>query len=193
MPQGVPGFFYLSGMDKISVREIPVSEYMDQYRDAERFMQFCRECGNYGRLWSCPPFSFDVEALLGKWRKALLVAVKFEIPGGTPSSGVMALLQERRIALEARLLAMEQEFGGLAFGFSGMCYRCARCGRADGRKCVHPAEVRPALEAYGFDVCRTMEELFSDPLSWERDGHRPRSLTLVGALFHNCEEGTVHF
>ena len=38
---------------------VPVAEYLRTCVDVEKFLGFCRECGNYGRRWSCPPFEFD--------------------------------------------------------------------------------------------------------------------------------------
>ena len=35
---------------------ISLGEYMAVYRDEQKFMEYCRQCPNYARLWSCPPF-----------------------------------------------------------------------------------------------------------------------------------------
>ena len=34
--------------------EIPVKEYLERYVDVETFLESCRACPNYGKLWSCP-------------------------------------------------------------------------------------------------------------------------------------------
>ena len=34
---------------------IDIASYIDGYVDVERFLACCRECPNYGQLWSCPP------------------------------------------------------------------------------------------------------------------------------------------
>ena len=41
--------------------EIPVEEYMKECVDVATFLEFCKECSNYGKLWCCPPYTFDVE------------------------------------------------------------------------------------------------------------------------------------
>ena len=38
---------------------INIASYIDGYVDVERFLACCRECPNYGQLWSCPPYDFD--------------------------------------------------------------------------------------------------------------------------------------
>ena len=40
--------------------EIPVEEYMKECVDVATFLEFCKECSNYGKLWCCPPYTFDV-------------------------------------------------------------------------------------------------------------------------------------
>lgn len=33
--------------------EIPVEEYMKECVDVATFLEFCKECSNYGKLWCC--------------------------------------------------------------------------------------------------------------------------------------------
>lgn len=37
--------------------EIPVEEYMKECVDVATFLEFCKECSNYGKLWCCPPYT----------------------------------------------------------------------------------------------------------------------------------------
>ena len=39
---------------------VPVSEYLDKYVDVPAFLEACKACPNYGRIWSCPPYDFQV-------------------------------------------------------------------------------------------------------------------------------------
>ena len=54
--------------------ELPAAAYVARFRDAERVGGYCRECGNYGRSWGCPPFGFDMDEYLAGYASALLVA-----------------------------------------------------------------------------------------------------------------------
>ena len=47
--------------------------------------------------------------------------------------------------------------------------------------------MRPSLEAFGFDISRTLSELFGIRLLWGKDGVIPEYLTLVCGFFHNCD------
>ncbi len=160
---------------------------MAEYRDEDRFMGMCRRCPNYGRLWSCPPFDFDSTAMLRRWTKALIVAMEIDIPERTPVGEAASLTRAPRTELENRLLEMERECGGLAFGFSGMCLRCENCTRSEGKPCCHPDKVRPALEAYGFDIGKTVTDLFGLQLQWAEGDILPPTLIFVAGLLHNGE------
>ncbi len=58
---------------------------------------------------------------------------------------------------------------------------------------VIPDLVRPALEAFGFDIGKTVRELFGYELQWDNGGDSPWRLTLVGALFHDRMPGEISF
>lgn len=179
---------------RILTAEIPVKDYIDSYRDKERFLEYCRRCPGFGLSWACPPFEFNPEERLLGRENAFLIAARIEMPPGVgPQSDFRELLQPVRARLEKRLLELEEENAGLAFGFSGGCSLCGECARKRGETCRHPEKVRPALEAYGFDVCKSMEDIFHTGLEWASEGRTPRSLTLVGAIFHNSPVHTLTF
>lgn len=55
---------------------IPVADYMAHYRDAEKFIGFCRQCRRYNTCWACPPFAFDVDQYLSHYELALIIGTK---------------------------------------------------------------------------------------------------------------------
>ncbi|MDE7458334.1 MAG: DUF2284 domain-containing protein, partial [Muribaculaceae bacterium] len=67
------------------------------------------------------------------------------------------------------------------------CLHCpeSQCTRKCGEPCRHPDKVRPSLEAFGFDIGRTLSELFNIKLLWGKNGVLPEYLVLVSALLHN--------
>ena len=96
--------------------ELPAAAYVARFRDAERVGGYCRECGNYGRSWGCPPFGFDMEEYVTRYGTALLVATRItpEEPGLPVSEAGRLILPERQ-RLERRLLEMERQYGGRSF------------------------------------------------------------------------------
>ena len=58
----------------------PMADYMRGFRDAGRFKEYCKVCGQYGTCWACPPFDFDTDGYLARYENILLVAVKIDVP-----------------------------------------------------------------------------------------------------------------
>ncbi len=114
---------------KIITADISASQYISQFRDVDKFIGFCRQCGNYGNSWLCPPFDYDIDEKLRPWTKVHVAGVTVDVAGKHQLSEAMALLQPARIELSRYLLEKEQESRGLAFGFSGKCHYCKECGR----------------------------------------------------------------
>ena len=55
---------------------IAVSDYKKRYIDIPTFTEYCKACPNYDRLWSCPSYTFDVEAFWNQFQTLDLFAVK---------------------------------------------------------------------------------------------------------------------
>lgn len=164
-------------------RSLPMSDYIRDYRDAERVGSYCRQCSNYARHWGCPPYTHDLDAQLSAYSRATLLCLKLSFAERLPLSEAYRLLQPERLRLEA-LVREKEERGGRAFGLAGMCPYCKEgCTRAEGLPCRHPDLVRSSLEAYGFDVARTAERLFGIPLLWSTDGLTPDYLTFIVGYF----------
>lgn len=170
------------------VREISVKELVKRFRDAERFIAYCRECPNYGHSWACPPFEFDADEYLSRWHTARIIATRI-VPGetGLPAADAGRFISPQRLRLDRELLRMEAETGGRAFSFVGSCLYCpeGECTRPCGLPCRHPEKIRPSLEAFGFDITAILRDLFGITLQWPRNDRLPPALTLVTALLHN--------
>ena len=170
---------------------LPAERYIAVYRDARRFAACCRACPNYGRSWACPPFDFDMDEYLSGYRTALIIASKVTpVHPGLPLSASQELLRPVRMRHERMLLDLEKRYGGRAFAYAGTCLYCPKesCARLEGKPCRHPELVRPSLEACGFDLSRTTEELMGIPLRWGEGDRMPEYLTLVSGFFHNAGE-----
>ena len=50
--------------DELLGFELGVDEYISRFRDEKRFVEFCKQCPNYGNSWGCPPFDFDTGEFL---------------------------------------------------------------------------------------------------------------------------------
>ncbi len=165
---------------------ISVDEYIRRFRDEATIEGYCCACENYGRSWGCPPFDFDVEEQLRQYKNLLLIAIKITPKEqGLPIGVAQELILPERRRLDKRLLELEKEYGGLACSYVGKCYFCNEdiCSRLCGEPCRHPQLIRPSLEAYGFDIARTTEELFDLELRWGNNGLLPEYLVIVCGVF----------
>ena len=170
---------------------IPVADYMAHYRDAEKFIGFCRQCRRYNTCWACPPFAFDVDQYLSHYELALIIGTKItplypEKITDTISYG-NELMETERKRTDDLLLELEKTHNGRAF-FPGSCLLCSSCTRAEGKPCLYPECVRPSLEACGFDIGKTSSELLNIELKWGEHGKMPEYLTLVSGIFFTPKE-----
>jgi predicted metal-binding protein len=100
-------------------------------------------CPNYGENLCCPPYTptaEETQKAIDDYRYALLV--RFNTLGDAKK---IVLVIERAIFLDGKYKAF-----GLKGGGCGLCEKCNL------KKCIHPQEARPSLEAVGVDVYETV-------------------------------------
>lgn len=168
--------------------DISVDEYVNRFRDEKKFIELCKQCPNYGNSWGCPPFDFNTTEFLHRYKNVYLIATKLTLTkNNLPINNTQELIRPERLRLEKQLLDMEKLYGGRAFAYIGRCLHCndAKCTRRFNQPCLHPDKIRPSLEAFGFDIGRTLSELFGLELLWGKDGKLPEYLVLVSGFFHN--------
>ena len=167
--------------------DIEAKRYIARFRDADRFIGFCRQCGYFGRRHGCPPFDHDTLSDIAGYARVRILGAKI-VPSdkSLPLAAVNDLMLPVITSMNAELLEMEKSLGGRAFGFVGKCIYCGDkpCARIDGKPCRHPDKVRPSLEAYGFDIVRTASELLGVDIKWSDGKHVPDYLTLVCGVFY---------
>ena len=176
-----------------SAAEIGVADYCARYVEPSRFMAYCRECGNYGTVWSCPPYDFTAEELWQRYRHMRLLGRKLTfrpelLQRRYDKEQLGQLLKDtlyrERADMERELFALEAKNPGSLALLPGSCHRCGdgNCTRRNGLPCRDPEHLRHSLESLGGDVGRTAEELLGTPLLWSKEGRLPEYLTLVAAL-----------
>lgn len=175
-------------MSRISVRyatTLPTRNLMAQFLTPSQCAQACAQCPNYGSCWSCPPFNTNPLDRIARYENALVLAVKI-LPETSLLAQASHILHAHRIEIQNQVLALERLTGGFALGFAGKCPCCHEqgCTRPQGMPCRHPEQVRPSLEAVGFDVTAITRQLFGLPILWGLQGQMPPYLVLATALFY---------
>ncbi|MBQ9060617.1 MAG: DUF2284 domain-containing protein [Firmicutes bacterium] len=185
--------------------EVPIREYVDSCVDVEYFLSLCRQCENYGKVWTCPPYDFDPLEYWARYDTLQIVGRKILIPKDLRERNLTAeeqedicaaILWEEKNKLQKELLKLEGEHPGSMLLSAGNCRVCAPehyegtgrqdrwgyCARAEGSPCRHPEKIRYSIESIGGNVVRTMEEYLGQPMQWIRDGHLPEYFFLVAGL-----------
>lgn len=166
--------------------EINLHEYLQRFRDEKTFMECCKVCDSFMKRWHCPPLGPDFEIDFSKYSRVRVVGCKI-IPRHPGQPGdPHAILKAHAAAMNKELRNLEKTLNGRAMGLAQIdgCFCAGQCTRPLGEPCRHPDLVRPALEAYGFDVCKTAKEILGLELLWSRDGILPAYLSLVGAVVY---------
>ncbi len=171
---------------------ISVSDYLERYVDVETFLEKCRECPNYGRLWSCPPYDFDVTRYWEQYKTLELTAVKIlfneEYAGKSfPPEETQQIIEDSlwqvKADLSAELLEKEQAHPGSVSLSAGSCHLCqGNCGKENGEPCRFPEKMRYSIEALGGNVGLTISKLMGIELEWMEEGRLPHYFVLVCGL-----------
>lgn len=174
--------------------KLQVSDYIDNYRDAARFIEYCKDCTNYNKVWACPPYSFETLNIIKDFKYIHIIGSQVFIDEKTRYTPTNAkeqkdisyqIMEKARKKIDWRLLELEQQYAGSLCFFAGSCFLCPKelCTRLVNNPCIYPTKMRSSLEAYGFDISKTTSELLGIELEWSKNLVLPRYFTLVSALF----------
>lgn len=173
--------------------EGPVSDFVKTCVDIPRFLGCCRECPNYDKRWSCPPYNFSVEAIWKQYTSILLYEVKIpisrELQEKTYSQEELNEISREILApvkkqLTEELLALEEQNPGSRALFAGTCELCENCNKESGGLCQHPEQMRYSIEALGGNVAQAAQVYFDDRILWAANGHLPEYYILLGGLLN---------
>ena len=174
------------------------ADYIKNFRDADRFIAYCRECSNYGNIWVCPPYAFDTLGSIKDYKYAYIIGTRVHLDEDIRRSPKDAedqkaisyrTMEEARKNIDPKLLELEIEYPGSLSFFAGSCFLCRKedCTRHKGKECIHPDKARSSLEAYGFDITRTTSELLGMEIKWSENLVLPEYFTLVSGFLTDHE------
>ena len=177
---------------EVKVKTLPVREWLDRYCFPGKFLDACKACPDYGRVWTCPPGVPEAEALLGSYRTVYLVGVKVYYSQAALARALRspeeteAVRQEtygvaKKALLEA-LLALEKLCPGATTVAAGRCEQCDDCTRTRGLPCRKPERMRYSFSAFGFDLTALAREQLDIDLLWADRGLPPYNAALAAFL-----------
>ena len=170
---------------RIETAEASTDELLGKYYTPKDCLDSCKKCKCFGTQWSCPPLSVDTTALLKPYKRARIYIAIIETTTRIPISDEASVTRPARIMLENLLREEEGKTGGRASYTIGRCLYCDEpCARISNQPCRHPNDIRPSLEAMGFNVIGILRDIAGIELQWSTDGNLPATLCLVGAIFY---------
>jgi len=167
-------------------KELSISTFLSEYTDTEKFLGSCKACPNYGKVWSCPPYSFDVNELWSRYACIRIFLRVINYSGERSEEEMMDYYFRQRTLLDNELCRIEKSIPGSLALKAGKCRECISCSRSDGLACRKPDAMRCSIESLGGDAIGISKRLFGVDIQWAKPGTLPEKLTLVGGILFNA-------
>ena len=167
-------------------KNISVDDYLEGYVNVGEFLEYCKECRNYDKVWSCPPYDFEPEDYWKGFRELYILGYKINFAGDASENRSIEIMAEVKKKLSEELFALEDEFEGSISLSAGSCSICMdekeSCTRKDGEACRYPDKMRFSIESIGGNVGKTIHDLLGISLCWIEEGKVPEYFVLAGGL-----------
>ena len=173
--------------------EVSVDEYKKECVNVEEFLECCKACRNYDKVWSCPSYDFssydywDQFKTLYIYGRKILFSEELRKKNYSPEEVMHlteTLLETEKRDMAEELLAMEKEYPGSVSLSAGSCLICGNgnCTRPSGKPCRFPEKMRYSLESLGGNVGLTITKYLHLELLWLEQGKLPDYFILVAGL-----------
>lgn len=173
--------------------KIQIKEYLEACVNTEEFLEYCKTCSNYGKVWSCPPYDFSVEQYWKNYKTLLLYGKKIifsremlerEYTQQEVDKVLREILVREKEKMTEELYRMENENEGSVSLRAGSCTRCCKegCTREQGDKCRHINDLRYSIESLGGNVGLTIRKYLREELLWMEENKLPEYFILIGGL-----------
>lgn len=163
--------------------------------NASFFNRLCKSrCSNYGRKYSCPPFSPSFTSVAPDLTVARVLCLRLKLEQFSPISIHMCVRAGNAVLkpLLDHELASWQALG-FRVGGSGSCRACKPCAAKTQIACRKPTKRIYSLEAMGIDVCRLVHGCFGFSLQWYSPGKTgPEFTCTVGAILGHAQDLDLH-
>lgn len=167
-------------------KNISVEDYIKTYVNVGEFLEYCKECRNYGRVWSCPPYDFEPEKYWNEFAEFTVIGYKIDFGKGFSQDRSLEIMAEVKRKLTEELFELENAFEGSVSLSAGSCSICVEknqmCTRPQNEPCRYPDKMRFSIESLGGNVGKTVHDLLGIPLCWIEEGKVPPYFVLAGGL-----------
>lgn len=168
----------------ISNQKINIKELLNHH-DFQKVVGYCKSCPKYDKIWSCPSFDFSTYDYLNKFSAAIIYSgeIIFDLSTGDydkNSNKKRQIFDHGRKVFREFLMTIEKRTHESEALIAGHCFLCNQCTRIQGKKCIHPKEIRYSLEGMGIEVGNLLKTVLNKELAW--DLQTTNQLITVGAV-----------
>lgn len=155
------------------------------YVEQHKFNELCKSgCLNYGKKWSCPPFtpSFEQYTNSYKYLSVCVLSINlsqfFYIKNDYLKVKAANIILKSRIDKVLRFLSQYSD----SYISTGSCRLCNPCKCKMHKECAKPDIMSYSFEALGVDVDFMVMSLFQHKLLWYKKGNLPEYTSVVAGL-----------
>lgn len=171
------------------------TESLHPYQDKSKFDTLCKSgCINYGKKWSCPPYSPEYAKFTVSYKYINLIMLTINtdqleyIHQDFLKIKAANVILKSRIDKTLRLVMDKNEY----YISTGSCRLCRSCMKKNNEVCCHPDLRTYSLESLGIDVEKVTEDIFQTKLLWYKKKEEiPKYTSIVaGLLTNNPDQST---
>ncbi|MDD4376805.1 MAG: DUF2284 domain-containing protein [Eubacteriales bacterium] len=164
---------------------VSVAEYVENYVNVEEFLEYCKECREYNKVWSCPPYNFNPIDFWKSYNNFYILGKKIYIDEDYEKN-FDELLKKVKMEITEELEEKSKIYPHSMPLSAGNCAICGEdnCTRKTGQPCRFPEKMRYSIESLGGNVGLTIRNLLGLKLLWIEDGKVPEYFILVGGLLY---------
>ena len=163
---------------------------LNQYLDCSSFSKLCAiGCKNYGKKWSCPPFSPSYAEVSKNYDHILLCLLTIELEQLEYIKNSYLKIKAANSILKSRVDRTFRAYKNQQTKYisSGSCRLCKPCKCKNDEQCVHSDTMAYSLEALGLNVENITKRYFNKKLLWYKNKTAPQYTCVVAGLLFNNE------
>jgi predicted metal-binding protein len=164
-----------------------MEEYMEGYKNAAGFLDYCEKNMGYQQVWSCPLYDFNPEDYGANYKYFYLIGSKITldeegVAACNKSGGYFEqICLEEKYILSKKVHTLEKKYPGSLGLITGDCHMCSQCTRPTKKGCRYSDEIRYFLESIGAGVGKTAGDYLGIKLKRMKE-KQPECFTLIHGL-----------
>ena len=174
------------------IEEVMIND-IKKYHKPKTFIEYCKACKHYNKIWTCPPYDFDTLDIIDEFNYAYIIGSKINLnklkeeyskdlneKGLEHVSNVIYTLIRK--VIDERLRILEDKISDIKILLAGRCILCESCTKVDNKPCKYPEDSKYSLESLGFDLSSMSEEILKEKILWG-DKDLPEYFILISGIF----------